>query len=80
MTSPSGRREAPSASTPIAMGIAPATAASVVMRIGRKRTRLASWMAWSAGSPASTRWRAKSTIMMPFFLTMPMSMNMPTKA
>ena len=29
---------------------------------------------------ASTRWRAKSTIMMPFFLTIPMSMNMPMKA
>ena len=41
---------------------------------------LASWIARAAGSPASTRCRAKSTIMMPFFFTMPISMNMPTNA
>src|SRR5581483_7506937 len=51
-----------------------------VMRIGRKRSMLASWIAFSAASPRSTRWSAKSTIMMPFFLTMPISMNIPTKA
>src|SRR5713226_3116728 len=53
------------------MGSAPKTAASVVMRIGRKRSMLASCIAFSADSPASTRWRAKSTIMIPFFLTIP---------
>ena len=37
-------------------------------------------MAFSAVSPASTRCRAKSTIMIPFFFTMPISMNIPTNA
>ena len=77
---PEGRRDAPSAPKPSAIGTAPITAASVVIRIGRKRSMLASWMRVPAGSPASTRWRAKSTIMMPFFFTMPISMNMPTNA
>jgi hypothetical protein len=53
----------------------------VVIMIGRKRIRQASWIAWSAGKP---RWRlasiAKSIIMMAFFLTMPINMMMPTKA
>ena len=48
--------------------------------IGRKRSMLASWIAFTASSPASTRWRAKSTIRMPFFLTIPISMNIPTYA
>ena len=34
----------------------------------------------AAVSPAATRWMAKSTIMIPFFLTIPMSRNIPTKA
>ena len=51
MTRPSGRREAPSAPKPSAIGSAPMTAASVVIRIGRKRSMLASWIAFSAGSP-----------------------------
>ena len=49
--------------------------------IGLKRTRQASWIA-SSGSLPFCRWAstAKSTIMMPFFFTRPMSMMMPTKA
>ena len=40
---PEGPAE-PSAPTPTAIGTAPATAASVVITIGRNRSRLASWM------------------------------------
>ncbi len=39
---------APSAPNPRAIGSAPKTAASVVIRIGRKRSMLASWIAFSA--------------------------------
>ena len=63
---------------PKASGSAPKRAAMVVIRIGRKRSIHASKMA-SAGPFPSCRsaWRAKSIIMMAFFLTMPMSSTMP---
>ena len=41
-TKPSGRRDAPSAPYPSAMGSAPSNAAAVVIMIGRKRSMLAS--------------------------------------
>jgi hypothetical protein len=65
----------------MAMGRVPARAARVVIMMGRKRTRQA-WKMASAGAMPSLRCRsrAKSIIMMAFFLTMPMSMMTPTKA
>ena len=62
-------------------GSAPSMAASVVIMIGRKRARHASRIACAGGSPPSrSAASAKSTIMMPFFLTMPISRMMPMKA
>lgn len=61
------------------MGSVPMSAASVVIVIGRKRTRAASMMASRADI-----WRtcsasiAKSIIMIAFFFTSPISMMMPT--
>ncbi len=81
MVMPSGRRS--SAPWPVATssGSAPSIAARVVIMIGRNRSRQASKIARSGASP---RWRspssAKSTIMIPFFLTMPISRMMPMKA
>ncbi len=63
------------------MGMAPASAANVVIMIGRKRTRQASTMACSALKvlPCSRSFAmAKSIIMMAFFFTMPMSRMTPT--
>ncbi len=80
MTNPSGRRDAPSAPKPRAIGTAPISAASVVMMIGRKRFMLASWIASTLFWPWAMRCRAKSISMMPFFLTIPISMNRPMKA
>ena len=53
----------------------------VVIRIGRNRSRQACRIA-SRGERPSLRsaWMAKSTIMMPFFLTMPISRMMPIMA
>ena len=50
----------------------------VVIMMGRKRSRHALRIA-ASGSRCSSRsaWMAKSTIMMPFFLTMPISRMMP---
>ena len=63
------------------MGRPAIRAAIVVIMIGRKRTTQAETMA-SVGDRPWSRWAAmaKSIIMMPFFLTMPTSMMMPTKA
>ena len=53
-------------------------AASVVMRIGRKRSIEASKIASSDDLPClRSASSAKSTIMMPFFLTMPIKSTMP---
>ena len=53
----------------------------VVIMMGRKRKRHAWWMASSGASPFSrSASRAKSIIMMAFFLTMPMSRMMPMSA
>ena len=64
-----------------AIGLPASTAASVVMRMGRKRRRHAWWMA----SPGASPWRrcasrAKSIIMMAFFFTIPMRRITPTSA
>ena len=64
--------------SPPASGSLLITAATVVMMMGRKRSMLAWWMARSGVLPSAIRCSAKSTIMMPFFFTMPISMNMPT--
>jgi hypothetical protein len=52
---PSGRREAPSAPDPRAIGIAPIKAAKVVMMIGRKRSTLASCTASTGVFPVLIR-------------------------
>ena len=53
----------------------------VVIMMGRKRTWQPSVMASSGVREGSWRWasRAKSSIMMAFFFTMPSSMMTPTK-
>ncbi len=48
--------------------------------IGRKRSSAASMIASSAVAPWERRSTAKSTIMMAFFLTMPISMITPISA
>ena len=64
---------------PNAIGSVPTSADMVVIIMGRKRTRAASTIA-SAGAVPCMRWvsSAKSIIMMAFFLTMPISMMIPT--
>ena len=47
------------------------------MVIGRKRNRQACRTASRGGRPARSRLMAKSTRMMPFFLTMPINRMMP---
>ena len=60
------------------MGRAPSIAASVVIRIGRKRSNEASKIASSGDRPCTrSASSAKSTIMIAFFLTMPMSRTIP---
>ena len=75
---PSGRRSSAPVPNANASGTAPSSAASVVIMIGRNRSRHASWIARHGDSP---RWRsassAKSTSMMAFFFTMPISRMMP---
>ena len=56
------------------------SAAIVVIMMGRKRTTQASVIAVGASFPDRRSSMAKSTIMMPFFLTRPTSMMTPTKA
>ena len=62
-------------------GMPPSSAAAVVIMIGRKRSSAALRTA-SVGDRCSSRsaWMAKSTIMMPFFLTMPISRITPIMA
>ena len=57
------------------------SAAMVVIRMGRNRTRHASKMASADDNPRlRSASSAKSTIMIPFFLTMPISKMIPTNA
>ena len=81
MVTPSGERSSEPVPLPSISGSAPTRAATVVMRIGRKRSRQAWWMA-SCGVLPSLRSAssAKSIIMMAFFLTMPISSTMPMMA
>ena len=66
---------------PKAIGSAPSIAAIVVIRIGRKRSRQASWIAASGVSPrVRSATRAKSIIMIAFFFTMPMRRMTPMSA
>ena len=79
MQMPSGRRSSEPVPVPSISGSAPNSAAMVVIRIGRKRSRQAWWIA-SRGALAFDRARAssaKSIIMIAFFLTMPISRMMP---
>ena len=64
------------------MGRVPIIAAMVVIMMGRKRTmrRLDDRLFGAGMSSLRCRCSAKSIIMMAFFLTMPISMIMPTKA
>ncbi len=65
----------------MASGSAPSAAASVVIRIGRKRRRQASRTASCADRPRErSASSAKSMIMIAFFLTMPISRNTPMSA
>jgi len=81
MVMPSGRRSSEPGPLAITSGSAPSSAASVVIVMGRKRSMQASKIARSGGSPwARSPSSAKSTIMIPFFLTMPMRRMTPTSA
>jgi hypothetical protein len=59
-------------------GIIPATKASVVIRMGRSRSRFASRMASSRGIPSARRWFVWSTWRIAFFFTTPKSTMMPS--
>ena len=58
-------------------GSMPPTIAIVVMMIGRARLRPASTMASARGTPRAISSMAKSTSMMAFLVTMPISIRMP---
>ena len=79
MVTPSGQRSSEPAPRCTTSGRAPSSAAMVVIMIGRNRNRHASRIATNGVAPC---WRsasmAKSTIMMAFFFTMPISSTMPT--
>ena len=81
MVIPSGLRSSDPAPWPITSGTAPSSAAMVVIMIGRNRNRQASHIASSGVLPCTrSDSSAKSTIMMAFFFTIPMSSTMPTSA
>ena len=81
IATPSGRRSSAPSPKPIASGSAPSAAASVVIRIGRKRSRQASRTAATAERPRlRSASSAKSMIRIAFFLTMPSSRNTPIRA
>ncbi len=81
MLTPSGWRSSDPVPVPNIKGSAPKIAATVVMRIGRKRSRQALKIASRGANPSSCcATMAKSIINMAFFLTMPMSRMMPIKA
>ena len=81
MVTPSGWRNSDPWPKPMASGSAPRPAASVVIKIGRKRSRHASRTACTAVRPrARSASSAKSMIRMAFFFTMPISKNTPISA
>ena len=81
IATPSGWRSSAPSPKPIASGSAPSAAASVVIRIGRKRSRQASRTASTADRPrARSASSAKSMIRIAFFLTMPISRKTPISA
>ena len=78
MAMPSGRRSSEPVPVPKASGIAPNSAAMVVIRIGRNRSMQASKMAASVFMPPPrSACRANSIIMIAFFFTRPISSTMP---
>ena len=81
MVIPSGQRSSDPAPRSSISGSAPNSAAMVVIMIGRKRSRQASRIASSGATPrVRSASMAKSTIMIAFFFTMPISSTMPTSA
>ena len=72
-----GERNSPPIPNARALGVMPATMASVVMMIGRARFWPASTSAASRSMPASIDVIAKSTIIIAFLVTMPMSIKTP---
>ncbi len=81
MAMPSGRRISAPSPAPSASGSAPSMAASVVIMIGRKRSRQASKIASREFMPCSrSAASATSIIMIAFFFTMPISRMTPMNA
>ena len=81
MVIPKGVRNSAPSPCANASGSAPNSAASVVIIIGRKRSKQAWKMACCGLKPCSrSAASAKSTIMMAFFFTMPISSKIPIKA
>ena len=77
MVIPSGWRSSEPSPPEITSGSAPNSAARVVIIIGRKRSRQAWKIASSGGRlPLRCASRAKSTIMMAFFFTMPINVQL----
>jgi len=62
---------------PNGSGTAPSKAVSEVIRIGRKRNRQTSQTAFRGDKPRCWACKVKSTIMIAFFLTIPISKMMP---
>ena len=78
---PSDWRISAPAPVATASGATPSMKAKDVIRIGRKRSTQASKIASAGGNPRSrSACRAKSTSMMPFFFTIPISRMMPITA
>ena len=81
MVMPSGKRSSEPVPLSSASGSAPNSAASVVIMIGRKRSRQACTIASRGDRPSSrSASSAKSIIMIAFFFTMPISSTMPISA
>ena len=72
-----GERNSPPAPIASALGAMPAAIAMVVITIGRARIRPASMMAVVRSTPRRIASMAKSTSMMAFLVTMPISIRMP---
>ena len=77
MAYPSGRRLIDPAPSPRAMGSAPITVATEVMRMGRRRIRPASSAASIVAMPRSLSWLMYSTSRIEFLVTSPISRIMP---
>ena len=72
-----GERNSPPAPNASALGAMPATIAIVVIMIGRARLRPASMIAVVRSTPPCIASMAKSTSMIAFLVTMPISIRMP---